>query len=115
MTGVLMGEVQGASGAGSGYSVLATPGFVSVPGGDSGTITATITGGASPFTYQWVVAPSSGMKITSPHASTTNVTENGTSARTVSLACTVKDNNGKFAYSNAVSIDFYYNPSGNPL
>lgn len=80
-------------------------------------VTATPSGGKSPYTYTWAFTAQDGnaFVINSPTSASTTVTVTGLGAgldATCSIACTVKDSTGLSATSSACSLTFFNEGSG---
>lgn len=80
-------------------------------------VTASPTGGLSPFTYSWALVAGSGVTALSPTSAVTDLQATGLvadSERFATFRCTATDSLGTVATAD-VDVDFYRAPPGGPL
>lgn len=105
MTG-FFAALAGAAGNGGGgsFTVVVTPASAASIGTISETVTATPSGGSSPYTYSWSLKSGTGIFITAPTSAATTFYTLGNKAVSGVAVCTVQDNSGAIVTSNDVQI-----------
>ena len=87
----------------SGNPVVTLPNSVTLYTGKTTTVTASVEGGTSPYTYSWSITSGGSYASISSGGSSTTVTLSGTAAGSVTLQCSVTDSNSK---SDSASVTF---------
>jgi hypothetical protein len=109
VTGIMAALIcaaQSGGASGGDFTVSATPGYDFTKFRTSDPITATVSGGTGPFTYEWkLVSGPPLVTIDSPTANVTTFTAVGNGERDVSAVCSVLDTaTGKSTNSNNVDL-----------
>ena len=87
----------------SGNPVVSLPGSVTLYTGKTTTVTASVEGGTSPYSYSWSITSGGSYASISSGGSSATVTLSGSAAGSVTLQCTVTDSNSK---SDSASVTF---------
>ena len=87
----------------SGNPVVTLPNSVTLYTGKTTTVTASVEGGTSPYTYSWSITSGGSYASISSGGSSATVTLSGSAAGSVTLQCSVTDSNSK---SDSSSVTF---------
>ena len=87
----------------SGNPVVTLPNSVTLYTGKTTTVTASVEGGTSPYTYSWSITSGGSYASISSGGSSATVTLSGSAAGSVTLQCSVTDSNSK---SDSASVTF---------
>lgn len=87
----------------SGNPVVTLPNSVTLYTGKTTTVTASVEGGTSPYSYSWSITSGGSYASISSGGSSATVTLSGTAAGSVTLQCSVTDSNSK---SDSASVTF---------
>lgn len=87
----------------SGNPVVSLPNSVTLYTGKTTTVTASVEGGTSPYTYSWSITSGGSYASISSGGSSATVTLSGSAAGSVTLQCSVTDSNSK---SDSASVTF---------
>ena len=87
----------------SGNPVVTLPNSVTLYTGKTTTVTASVEGGTSPYSYSWSITSGGSYASISSGGSSATVTLSGSAAGSVTLQCSVTDSNSK---SDSASVTF---------
>lgn len=87
----------------SGNPIVTLPNSVTLYTGKTTTVTASVEGGTSPYTYSWSITSGGSNASISSGESSATVTLSGSAAGSVTLQCSVTDSNSK---SDSASVTF---------